>query len=116
MLWHDLNALKVDEQLILSALVEQFKEHGAFDSLTRSIKRILLIKTDEHVPCTLIVRSAIELKELLKLVTADIGRHTKALVISLVLPLSLLIGLISLGRDGRFPGIGLRSNGVHARS
>ena len=75
--------------------MEQLKEHRAFDRLTRSIKGILLIETDEHVASALIVRCLIELEELLKAWTLDICRHTEALVIPLVLLISL-IGLISL--------------------
>ena len=95
MLWHDLDAFKLDKQLILGTLVEQLKEYRAFDRLTRSIKRIFLIETDEHVASALIVRCTVELEELLKVWFLDICRHTKALVISLVLLISL-IRLISL--------------------
>ena len=114
MLWHNLDAFKLDKQLILGTLVEQLKEHRAFDRLTRSIKRILLIETDEHVASALIVRCTVELEELLELWFIEIFRHTKVLVILFVLLISL-IGFISLLHYGQLLGIGLRSNGEPVR-
>lgn len=95
--WHYLNSFKFDEKLILSTLVEKFKENSSFDGLSWSIIWVLFIKSDEHIASTLVMTSIVDLQEFLKLVLKITGYSTEVLMVSEILIVSLLIGVVSDG-------------------
>lgn len=60
-LWYYLNSFEFNEKLILSTLVEKFKENSSFDGLSWSIIGVLLVKSDEHIAGTLVMTSIVDL-------------------------------------------------------
>lgn len=61
MLWHYLHSFEFNKKLILSTLMEKFKENSSFDGLSWSIIGVLLIKSDEHVAGTLVMACIVDL-------------------------------------------------------
>ena len=59
--WHYLNSFEFNKKLVLSTLVEKFKENSSFDGLSWSIIGVLLIESDEHIASTLVVTSIVDL-------------------------------------------------------
>lgn len=77
MLWHDLDSLELNEQLILGALVEELEEDSALDGLARPVKGVLLVKSDEHVACSLVMGCLVHFQEFLEMFLLEVRGYSK---------------------------------------